>query len=330
MNRNGIQSPSQARPSAPVALSIAGSDNSAGAGAQADLKTFGALGVYGLTAITCVVAEIPGKVSAIQAVAPQIVREQIRLSFEAFPVGAVKTGMLYSREIIEAVCEALLEIRSENVGGQRNRGAVSGEGEGFLPAASQMPPTALVVDPVMVATSGAALLGRDALEVYTTRLFKLATLVTPNLDEVAALLGRKVTDLPAMREAGKELSERFGTAFLIKGGHLPGEAIDLLCAQGTVIELRSPRVPNVKTHGTGCTLAAAIAAGLAKGDALEKAVAEAKEFVSRAIGQSLRWPRPSKDERGEGGTEALNHLLLGGNMGGSGDFLLSPATIKAS
>jgi hydroxymethylpyrimidine/phosphomethylpyrimidine kinase len=150
----------------PVVMTIAGSDNSAGAGAQADLKTMSALGVYGVTAITCVVAEVPGKVSAIQAVEPRIVAEQIRLLFEAFPIAAVKTGMLYSREIIATVCDTLEECFAR--GGPR---------------------PFLVVDPVMVATSGEPLLRNDAVALYRERLFPLAGIITPNLDEVRTLLG---------------------------------------------------------------------------------------------------------------------------------------------
>jgi len=261
-----------ANPVPPVALTIAGSDNSAGAGAQADLKTFGALGVYGLTAISCVVAEVPGKVTSIQPIEPRIVGEQIQLSFEAYPVAAVKTGMLHSKAIIEAVCDELESRRP-----------------------------LLVVDPVMVATSGTALLDSAALESYTERLFKIATLITPNLDEVATLLGRKVSDLPSMREAGAELVARFGSAFLLKGGHLPGEAVDLLFVADKIWEFSSPRIPNVKTHGTGCTYSAAITAGLAKGLPLEKAVAGAKEFVTGAIRNYFHW------EQGRG-TDALNHF----------------------
>src|SRR5436190_16052935 len=183
--------------SIPVALSIAGSDNSAGAGAQADLKTMSALGVYGVTAITCVVAEVPGKVSAIQPIEPRIVVEQIRLLFEAFPIGAVKTGMLYSREIIAVVCDTLAECFAK---------------------CSPRPP--LVVDPVMVATSGDLLLQPDAIALYRERLFPLATLITPNLDEVQTLLGTPISSLEGMRRAGKELAAQYSRAFLIKGGHL--------------------------------------------------------------------------------------------------------------
>lgn len=257
----------------PVALSIAGSDNSAGAGAQADLKTFTALGVYGLTAITCVVAEVPGKVSAIAPIPPEIVAEQIRLSFQAYPVAAVKTGMLHSRAIIDAVCDVLEPMRP-----------------------------LLVVDPVMIATSGTRLLAQEGIAAYQTRLFPLATLVTPNLDEVAVLLGRAVTTVEEMRVAGLELCERFNTAFFLKGGHLKGEAVDLLVTpEGQITEFSAPRVAGVATHGTGCTTAAAITAGLASGLQLADAVRQAKGFVTCAIAGHYRWVRPG------GETHALNH-----------------------
>ena len=261
----------------PVALTIAGSDNSAGAGAQADLKTFTALGVYGLTAITCVVAEVPGKVSAIAPVPPEIVVEQVRLSLVAYPVGAIKTGMLHSRAVIDAICDLLEPVFA---------------GGGRLP---------LVVDPVMIATSGAPLLQPDGIAAYRDRFFPLAALVTPNLDEVAVLLGRPVTSVNAMREAGRELAARFGTAFLLKGGHLSGEAVDCLTTLEGQHEFSAPRVQGVATHGTGCTTSAAIAAALAAGTPLEQAVAQAKEFVTRAIAGCFRWPRPGGAE-----THALN------------------------
>lgn len=267
-----------------VALTIAGSDNSAGAGIQADLKTFSALGVYGLTAITSVVAEVPGKVSAIQGVEEAIVREQIRLCFEAYPVAAVKTGMLYSKPIIEKVCDALEEE--------------------FARKPSR---PALVVDPVMVATSGDALLKKEAVAVYTDRLFRLATVVTPNLDEVRALLGRSVDTIDEMRVAGPELEQKYGTAFLLKGGHLrDGAATDLLFFGSTVHEFSAPYIPNVSTHGTGCTYSAAIAAGLAKGLGLVDAVSAAKPFVTRAIAEHFAWERMGKR------MDALNHFQHGG------------------
>ncbi len=264
-----------------VALTIAGSDNSAGAGMQADLKTFGAMGVYGLTAVTCVVAEVPGKVTRIQAMEPEMVAEQIRLCCEVFPVAAVKTGMLFSRAIIEAVA-----------------GALPAEG----------PP--LVVDPVMIASSGDALLQPDAVAAYRELLFPRAALLTPNLDEARALLNSDIPDLAAMREAAGEMRSRFGCDVLLKGGHLgTAEAVDILVSKNGMLELRAPFIAHVDTHGTGCTYAAAIAAGLAGELPLGEAVRRAKDFVSRAIGEHLRWRRPG---RGEGVTDALNHHRLRG------------------
>jgi len=265
----------------PVGLTIAGSDNSAGAGAQADLKTMSALGIYGVTAITCVVAEVPGKVSAIQPVEPQIVAEQIRLLFEAFPIAALKTGMLYSSEIIDAVCDTLRDC-----------------------LARTSPPPPIVIDPVMVATSGDALLQHDAIALYRERLFPLATLITPNLDEVRTLLGRPVVNLDAMRTAGVELSAAYGRAFLIKGGHLRLDpAVDLLCMpDGTVQPFSAPLVQDIATHGTGCTYAAAITAGLARGLTLPAAVGEAKQFLANAISNFLRWTRDGRT------TDALHHF----------------------
>jgi hydroxymethylpyrimidine/phosphomethylpyrimidine kinase len=217
-----------------------------------------------------VVAEVPGKVSAIHPIPASIVAEQVRLSLSAFPVAAVKTGMLYSTEIVETVCELL------------DRTA--------------MP---LVVDPVMVATSGASLLRRDAVELYRSRLFPRATLVTPNMDEIAVLTGKPVRTLADMRQAGSALVARYATAWLLKGGHLDGdEAIDLLFhPDGRVSEFRSARIRGVSTHGTGCTTSAAIAAGLANGLGLEEAVVRAKRFVTAAIREHYRW----------GAIHALNH-----------------------
>lgn len=248
----------------PVALTIAGSDCSAGAGLQADLKTFSALGVYGLTAVTCVVAEVPGKVARISAVEPANVREQIELLLANFPVAAVKTGLLYSTEIVELVAAIFAER-----------------------AARKIP---LVIDPVMVATSGARLLEPAAVETYQSRLFPLATLVTPNMAEAAALTSRPVTNLAEMRAAGKLLREKHAVPFLIKGGHLGGDrAVDLLFNGAQVEEFSAPFVAGVSTHGTGCTYSAAIAASLARGESLGAAIAQGKEFVSRALAGHFCW-----------------------------------------
>ena len=247
----------------PVALTIAGSDCSAGAGLQADLKTFRAFQVYGLSAVTCVAAEVPGKVSRLDPVDPANVRQQIELCLANFPVKAIKTGLLCSAAILETVADAL---------------------EKHAPA------TPLVVDPVMVATSGDILLEPEAIELYRTRLFPRAALVTPNMGEAAALMKSPVRNLEEMHAAGARLAEEFGSRFLIKGGHLSGErAVDLLVGDGEMREFTAPLVAGVSTHGTGCTYSAAITAGLALGDSLEDAIARAKEFVSRAIRDHFTW-----------------------------------------
>jgi hydroxymethylpyrimidine/phosphomethylpyrimidine kinase len=253
-----------------VALTIAGSDSSAGAGIQADLKTFSALGVYGVTAVTCIVAEIPGKVSRIEPVSAAIVREQIEV-LTNFPIDAIKTGLLCSAEIISAVAKAI-----------RRKGQMS---------AQRVP---IVIDPVIVATSGDMLLEPAAIEAYETELFPLASLITPNLDEAERLLKTEIRDRQAMHRAGKELERKFGTAILVKGGHLPGrDAVDVLFIDGQVIEFSAPKTFGVATHGTGCTYSAAITAGIAAGLSLEAAITQAKKFVTESIAQHFRWTSPS-------------------------------------
>ena len=261
----------------PVALSIAGSDSSSGAGIQADLKTFSALGVYGLTAVTCIVAEIPGKVSRIEPVSAKIVSEQIEVLTKSFPIAAIKTGMLCSAEIVSTVAKTILNLCKMS--------------------ATRIP---LVVDPVFVATSGDPLLDPAAIETYEKELFSLASLITPNLDEAGRLLGVKIKDRQSMRVAGKKLEEKFGTAILLKGGHLPAKrAVDLLFAVGKVVEFSAPFIHGVATHGTGCTYSAAITAGFAKGLSLEDAISEAKKFVTASIRNRLLW----------GNLHALNHSI---------------------
>ncbi len=269
-----------ASPTTPkVAMTIAGSDNSAGAGIQADLKTFAAHGVYGLTALTCVVAEVPGLVETVELCDPTLVAAQIRLGFRAFPVRAVKTGMLFSETIIETVCRELSAARDA--------------GEVFH----------LVVDPVMVASSGDPLLEADAVESIKRQLLPLADLVTPNLDEAAVLLGRRIPDHAALRAAGPELVKAFGVPFLLKGGHLGGDtAVDYLFKpDGSVQEYEAPFLKGLSPHGTGCTFSAAIAAHLASGMLLNEAVAKAKTYITAAIQSHCRW------ERGDGETVCLNH-----------------------
>lgn len=255
----------KSRSSAPVALTIAGSDNSCGAGIQADLKTFGAFGVYGLTAVTCVVSEIPGKVEMVSAMTPALLRSQIRILFEAYPIAAVKTGMLYSRALLRVVSEEL---------------------------ADRLGMFHLVVDPVMVASSGDPLLKKDAVRAYEEELLPLADVITPNLDEAAVLLGRKIKTRRAMIPAAGELRDKYGAAVLLKGGHLHGrEAVDVLCDRRGTREFTLRRLPGCETHGSGCTLSAAVAAGLARGQSLPAAVEGAKKFLHRAIGRPFVWRR---------------------------------------
>ena len=267
---------SQTKRTPNIALTIAGSDSSAGAGVQADLKTFSAFGIYGLNAITCVVAETPGKVTRIQDIGADILREQIEVLLGGFPVAAIKTGMLYSSEIISAVAQTLAR------------------------RAKKIP---LVVDPVMVATSGDALLQRGAIARYENELFPLASLITPNLDEAAQLLGITIKTITRMRTAGKKLAEKYRVPILLKGGHLAGnQATDLLFLGDKVIEFSAPFVSGVSTHGTGCTYSAAIAAGLASGLPLEESVRRAKQFVTQTITHHFTW----KSISGRA-THALNH-----------------------
>jgi hydroxymethylpyrimidine kinase/phosphomethylpyrimidine kinase len=245
-----------------TALTIAGSDSGGGAGIQADLHTFAALGVHCTSAITCLTAQNPKGVRGIQACSPEILRQQIEAVFAELKPAAAKTGMLFSTPLIRVVVEQF-----------RRRHA---------------PP--LVVDPVMVATSGAHLLKPAALAAIQKELLPLATLVTPNLDEAEILVGRRVTDVEGLRWAAKEIRARFGCAALVKGGHLRGlaEAVDVFYDGRTELLLTAPFVKGISTHGTGCTYSAAITAHLARGRGLPQAVSEAKNFITNAIANSQR------------------------------------------
>lgn len=250
----------------PVAITIAGSDSSSGAGIQADLKTFSHFGVYALTVVTCVVAEVPGIVSSIQAVDQPTIRKQLELGLLHFPISVIKTGMLYSAEIIDLVSDML---------------------EALKPHERPM----VVVDPVMIATSGDLLIQPGAIENYISRLFAVATIVTPNLDEASVLLKRPIKSIDEMWEGAVELYEKFRTPFLLKGGHLHrAEALDLLVDRNGVQGF-SEVYQRVSTHGTGCTYSAAIAANLALNLSLREAVGSAKKYISAAIRESFRWSR---------------------------------------
>ncbi len=244
-----------------VVLSIAGSDSGGGAGIQADLAAFGALGVWGTTAITAVTAQNTVGVRRVDALSPEAVRAQIDAVFDDLPVRAVKIGMLGTRAVVEAVAEALVRHRPEHV----------------------------VLDPVMVAGSGDRLLEEDAVAALAGALLPLATVLTPNLPEAALLLGRELADDDeVLRAAAEELVGRGPQSVLLKGGHRSGEAADWFAAQGASQRLVAPRVPGPFTHGTGCTLSAAIAALLARGRSPLEACREAKHYLTGAIEQGLR------------------------------------------
>lgn len=244
----------------PCALTIAGSDSGGGAGIQADLKTFAALKVHGTTAITCLTAQNPRGVTGIHAATPEIVLAQIEAVMSELRPAAAKSGMLFSTEIIAVVIEVF--------------------------SRPGMPP--LIVDPVMVATSGAQLLQPKAAELLTKRLLPIAALVTPNLDEAEILVRGKLTTPEDLRAAARDIFDRFGCPALVKGGHLKrsAEAIDVFYDGTTELLLSAPFIKNVSTHGTGCTYSAAIAGFLARGLPLSKAVPQAKQYVTRAIGFS--------------------------------------------
>ncbi len=243
----------------PSVLTIAGSDSGGGAGIQADLKTFAALGVHGVTAITCVTAQNPRQVLRIQACSVPIVKKQLAAVFAELPPATAKTGMLCSAAIIRTVAEFFRHHR--------------------IP---------LIVDPVMVSTSGTRLVNPAAVRVLCNQLLPLATLITPNLSEAEVLLSAKLRSVEDLRWAAKEVHRRFRTAALIKGGHLRGlkEAVDIFYDGDDELLLSAPFIKGIRTHGTGCTYSAAIAAYLATGLSLARSVARAKEFVTQAIAQS--------------------------------------------
>ena len=262
----------------PVALTIAGSDSGGGAGIQADLKTFAALGVHGTSAIACLTAQNPKRVLDVELCPSKFLRQQIEAVFEEMPPAAVKTGMLFSAENVRVVAEFF-----------KGRDA-----------APRRPCPPLVVDPVMVSTSGTVLLKPAASKLLKEKLLPFATLATPNLNEAEILTGRKLASIEDLRAAAHEIHARFGCAALVKGGHLknalaatkrPGreggrEAVDIFFDGRTELLLSAPFIKGVRTHGTGCTYSAAIAGYLARGCSLLQAVKRAKQFITRAIAGS--------------------------------------------
>jgi hydroxymethylpyrimidine/phosphomethylpyrimidine kinase len=254
-----------------VVLTVAGSDSGGGAGIQADIKTFSACGVYGASVITAVTAQNLEGVRAIQAIQPRVVEAQLRAVLEGYPVRAIKTGMLFSRAIIEVVADVLQEY----------------------------PCIPLVVDPVFAATSGSRLIKPQAIRVLCQRLFPLAALVTPNVPEAEFLCSGPIRSLEDLREAGELLHDHYGVPFLMKGGHLPKEAVDLLLDERGGKYFQATRARRVNSHGSGCTFSAAIAAYLAQGLDLRRAVAQAKSFISAGLvrAHSLR-----------AGTKVIDHF----------------------
>lgn len=239
----------------PRALTIAGSDSGGGAGIQADLKTFLALGVHGMSAIASLTAQNTRGVSAIHDVPPEFVREQIAQVATDIGVDAAKTGMLSNAGIVTAVAEAVAEFGVEKI----------------------------VVDPVFVSKNRDRLLRPDAVGALVNKLFPHALVVTPNLHEAGALLEREVATLAEVREAARALHDMGPSWVLVKGGHLEGDPVDLLYDGATFLEFPAGRIPSRHTHGTGCVLSAAIAAHLAMGATVVEAVGSAKEFVTGAI-----------------------------------------------
>jgi len=237
------------------ALSIAGSDSCGGAGIQADLKTFAAHAVYGLSVITAVTAQNTCGVFAVQDITPKVIMAQLDAIYSDIPVQAVKVGMVSRRETIMALAEALPRYRPVN----------------------------LVIDPVMVSKSGYHLLQSEARGALIAMLLPLADLVTPNIPEAEEIVGHRITSLPEMEAAARHIVSLGARAALVKGGHLAGDAVDVLFDGEELSHFSSPRIFSKNSHGTGCTLSAAIAAQLARGATLKEAIRLAKAYISLAI-----------------------------------------------
>ena len=242
-----------------TALSIAGSDCSGGAGIQADLKTMTMNGVFAMSAITALTAQNTTGVRSIMEVTPAFLQDQIDAVFEDIRPDAVKIGMVASVPLIEAIAQRLRQYEARNI----------------------------VVDPVMVATSGAKLIADDAVETMERELLPLATVLTPNIPEAEILAGQTIRSEDDMVAAARTISERYGCAVLCKGGHSINDANDLLWADGRAEWFYGRRIDNPNTHGTGCTLSSAIAANLAKGFSLKDSVGRAKDYISGALSAML-------------------------------------------
>ena len=242
-----------------TALSIAGSDCSGGAGIQADLKTMTMNGVYAMSVITALTAQNTTGVRSIQESTPDFLKDQLDAVFQDIFPDAVKIGMVASSELIRVIADRLKFYQARNV----------------------------VVDPVMVATSGSALMQNDAVQTLIDELLPLATLVTPNIPEAQVLSGLTIETKADMVKAAKQIGDSYGCAVLLKGGHRINDANDLLYADGQLTWFEGKRINNPNTHGTGCTLSSAIAANLAKGFTLAEAVQKAKDYISGALESML-------------------------------------------
>ena len=242
-----------------TALTIAGSDSSGGAGIQSDLKTMTANGVYGMSAITALTAQNTTGVTGIMEVTPEFLEAQLDAVFSDIFPDAVKTGMVSSSELIRVIADRLKKYDAKNI----------------------------VVDPVMVATSGAKLISDDAIETLKEFLLPLATVITPNIPEADVLSGMTIKTEDEMVKAAELIFNRFGCAVLCKGGHQINDANDLLFTSNGPVWFKGKRIDNPNTHGTGCTLSSAIASNLAKGRSLEEAVKEAKDYISGALAAML-------------------------------------------
>ena len=242
-----------------TALTVAGSDCSGGAGIQADIKTMTMNGVYAMSAVTALTAQNTTGVRAIEESTPDFLREQIDAVFEDIRPDAVKIGMVSSSALIRVIADRLRYHKAQNI----------------------------VVDPVMIASSGSTLMKSDAVKVLTKELLPIANLVTPNIPEAEMLSGMVIENRENMLSAAKKISDDFGCAVLLKGGHSVNDANDLLYANGETRWFEGKRIDNPNTHGTGCTLSSAIAANLAKGYALDEAVQRAKDYISGALAAML-------------------------------------------
>ncbi|MDY3905178.1 MAG: bifunctional hydroxymethylpyrimidine kinase/phosphomethylpyrimidine kinase [Lawsonibacter sp.] len=242
-----------------TALTIAGSDSSGGAGIQADIKTMSANGVYAMSAVTALTAQNTTGVYGILEATPDFLANQLDCIFTDIYPDAVKTGMVSSTALIQVIADKLIQYQAKNI----------------------------VVDPVMVATSGSRLISEEAVDALKERLLPLATVLTPNIPEAEVLSGLTISDAAGMEAAARAISQRYGCAVLCKGGHQINDADDLLWQDGTAKWFRGRRIHNPNTHGTGCTLSSAIASNLAKGYGLDTAVERAKAYISGALGAML-------------------------------------------